>query len=474
MTCSATSRTSCSRQPPLTFPAVLPSSATASFAPSWRYAEPRTRTTVASAARLPAVRAAFRKSRTSRVSSHCFMQSLREMLERCDIGTRKELIRVRQRGDETLRRRLKPGRPGERIEPDQPSARASEHRHLAREPRRIVALPAVRHDDHDGATSYGATHPAAVEFMEARTDARPPTPVHHFPRYASERRVGIAHSQLARDAGQSRPEDEDLHGCPGARQGVREAQQEAAVPLHRARNVAYQDDRAGPGTALPKPPGQGLAARAERGPEHGPRGEPAPAAAQSRATRWAERQARTERRQHRRGVARLGGREPREVGDTERLVHARTDACRVVHDLRDVGARRRVGSEPRFSGWALALAQPRQRGGHRTAGGARAPEEIERRVVYGALFAPPHEHGPPRRFDVAPPVEAEQREHLGEAPDLRGVDGQAGAAQRAAEQDDVADQSVAGSSVARSHGFTARTSSSSFVAPPPRNAATSS
>src|SRR2546422_10628518 len=140
MTCSATSRTSCSRQPPLTFPAVLPSSATASFAPSWRYAEPRTRTTVASAARLPAVRAAFRKSRTSRVSSHCFMQSLREMLERCDIGTRKELIRVRQRGDETLRRRLKPGRPGERIEPDQPSARASEHRHLAREPRRIVAL----------------------------------------------------------------------------------------------------------------------------------------------------------------------------------------------------------------------------------------------------------------------------------------------------------------------------------------------
>src|SRR6058998_1303957 len=420
MTCSAASRTSCSRQPPLTFPALRPSSATPSFAPSWRYAEPRTRTTVASAARVPAVRAAFRKSSTSRVSSHCFMQSLREMLERCDVGTRNELIGVRQRGDEALRRRLKPRRPGERIEPDQPSARASEHRHLAREPRRVVALTAVRHDDHDGATPYRATHPAAVEFLEARADARPPTPVHHFPRHARERRVGIAHPQLARDAGQSRPEDEDLHGCPGARQGVREAQQEAAVPLHRARNVAYQDDRAWPRTALPKPPGQGLAARAERGPEHGPRGDPAPAAAQSRATRWAERQARTERRQHRRGVARLGGREPREIGGPECLLHARADACRVVHDLSDVRARRRVGTEARFSGWALALAQPRQRGGHRTAGGARAPEEIERRVVYGALFAPPHEHGPPRRLDVAPPVEAEQREHLGEAPDLRG------------------------------------------------------
>src|SRR5256884_1473290 len=177
MTCSATSRTSCAGQPLLTFPAVRPSSATASFAPSWRYAEPRTRTTVASAARVPAVRAACRKSSTSRVSSHCFMQSLREMLERCDGATRNELIRVRQRGDEALRRRLKPRRPGERIEPDQPSARASEHRHLAREPRRVVALPAVRHDEHDGATPYGATHPAAGEVLEAPAPPPPPPPL---------------------------------------------------------------------------------------------------------------------------------------------------------------------------------------------------------------------------------------------------------------------------------------------------------
>jgi len=218
----------------------------------------------------------------------------------------------------------------------------------------------------------------------------------------------------------------------------------------------------------------GLAARAERGPEHGPRGDPAPAAAQSRATRWAERQARTERRQHRRGVARLSGREPREIGGPECLLHARADACRVVHDLRDVRARRRVGTEPRFGGGALVLAQPRQRGGHRSASGARAPEEIERRVVHGALLAPPHEHGPPRRLHVVPALEAEQREHLGEAPGLHGVDGQAGAAQHAAEHDHVTDKSVAGNSVARSHGFTARTSSSSFAAPPPRNAATSS
>src|SRR5213083_3062947 len=77
MTCSATSRTSCSRQPPLTLPVVLPSSATSSFAPSWRYAEPRTRTTVASAARPPARASSARRSSTSRVSSHCFMVPVR-------------------------------------------------------------------------------------------------------------------------------------------------------------------------------------------------------------------------------------------------------------------------------------------------------------------------------------------------------------------------------------------------------------
>src|SRR5207244_9600402 len=77
MTCSATSRTSCSRQPPLTFPVVVPSSATSSFAPSCRYAEPRTRTTVASAARPPARTSSARRSSTSRVSSHCFIVPVR-------------------------------------------------------------------------------------------------------------------------------------------------------------------------------------------------------------------------------------------------------------------------------------------------------------------------------------------------------------------------------------------------------------
>src|SRR5947207_13555647 len=77
MTWRHTSRTSCSRQPPLTLPVVLPSSATSSFAPSCRYAEPRTRTTVASAARPPARASCARRSSTSRVSSHCFMVPVR-------------------------------------------------------------------------------------------------------------------------------------------------------------------------------------------------------------------------------------------------------------------------------------------------------------------------------------------------------------------------------------------------------------
>src|SRR5205814_7266623 len=77
MTWRHTSRTSCSRQPPLTLPVVLPSSATSSFPPSCRYAEPRTRTTVASAARRRAWASCARRSSTSRVSSHCFIVPVR-------------------------------------------------------------------------------------------------------------------------------------------------------------------------------------------------------------------------------------------------------------------------------------------------------------------------------------------------------------------------------------------------------------
>src|SRR3989449_1281481 len=121
------------------------------------------------------------------------------MLERREIGARHELVDVRQRRHQPLRARLEARPTRERIEPDHPATRAPKRRHLARELRWIVALPAIGHDDHHGSTANRASHPAAVELVQARADARPPPPVHHPPPPALERRVGVAHPQLARE-----------------------------------------------------------------------------------------------------------------------------------------------------------------------------------------------------------------------------------------------------------------------------------
>ena len=88
---------------------------------------------------------------------------------------------------------------------------------------------------------------------------------------------------------------------------------------------------------------------------------------------------------------------------------------------------------------AFLLPQTRQvtRGtAHR---GAAAPEQIEGRVVQGALFPPPHEHRSSRRLHVAAAIEAEEGEHVGEAAGLIRIDGQTGASERPPEQHHVAD-----------------------------------
>src|SRR5207247_5642508 len=100
--------------------------------------------------------------------------------------------------------------------------------------------------------------------------------------------------------------------------------------------------------------------------------------------------------------------------------------------------------------------------------------EIERRVVHRPLFAPPHEHRPPRRLHVVPAVEAQQRQDVGEAAGLVGVHGQTCAFEHTAEENHVADEGVPDNNVGGGHRAPARISSTSFAAPPPFKAATSS
>jgi hypothetical protein len=74
---SATSRTSPSRQPPLTPPNVCPSSSTRNLAPGLRYEDPSIRITVASAACRPAAASARTRWTISVVSRQCFMTGSR-------------------------------------------------------------------------------------------------------------------------------------------------------------------------------------------------------------------------------------------------------------------------------------------------------------------------------------------------------------------------------------------------------------
>ena len=72
-----------------------------------------------------------------------------------------------------------------------------------------------------------------------------------------ERGIDVALAQLAGDAGQARAEDEDLGVLQTLPQGVDEAQQQPGVAVHRAGDVADDDER--PGANLPL-----LAAQLER------------------------------------------------------------------------------------------------------------------------------------------------------------------------------------------------------------------
>jgi hypothetical protein len=57
--------------------------------------------------------------------------------------------------------------------------------------------------------------------------------------------IDVSFAQLTRDAGQASAEDEDLGVLQPLAQRMDEAQQEAGVSIHRARDVADDDERAG-------------------------------------------------------------------------------------------------------------------------------------------------------------------------------------------------------------------------------------
>ena len=290
-----------STQPPLTEPAIRPSSARIRTAPSGRGALPNVRTTTARPRRRPrpSSRPASRevpasdRACSSAVSGRAAESvgsagvrpaaagacpDRRARLAAAGIGARPpprrragcRSVRIPARISPSRSRlatvppatkssmygmaarmpageRLVAGRAGQRVEPDEPVAVPPEAGRLGRDEGRVAAVPAVGHDDHDAGRAERPARPVVVEVAEPLADARPAGPVVDAVGDPRQRPVPVAVAQEPGHPGQARPEHERL-GPDLDRRGQRldEPQQQPRVALHRARDVAHDDDLARP------------------------------------------------------------------------------------------------------------------------------------------------------------------------------------------------------------------------------------
>ena len=146
----------------------------------------------------------------SRVGRTHATQDLAKPLERGDGPGRQEVVDVRVGRPHPAGQRLVPGRPGQRVEPHQSMAVATKPGCLGCHDRRVAAVPAVGHDDHDTARAQRPPRPRLVERPEALPDPRPTGPVVDGIGDAGERPVAVLVAQQPGDARESSPEDERL------------------------------------------------------------------------------------------------------------------------------------------------------------------------------------------------------------------------------------------------------------------------
>ena len=86
-------------------------------------------------------------------------EHLAQPLERGERAGRQEVVDEREGGLHPRGERLVPRRRGQRVEPHEPVAVAPQARGLGGDERRVAAVPAVGHDDHDAAASAASGAP---------------------------------------------------------------------------------------------------------------------------------------------------------------------------------------------------------------------------------------------------------------------------------------------------------------------------
>ena len=109
------------------------------------------------------------------------VQVTRQVQQRGEVVHRQQVVDVWRRGLHPPRQRLVVLAARVGIEPDEAPAAPLEARHLAAQHLGFASVPAVGHDEDDGAPAQCPPRPAEVELLQHRADARPAGPVRDRP-----------------------------------------------------------------------------------------------------------------------------------------------------------------------------------------------------------------------------------------------------------------------------------------------------
>ncbi len=176
------------------------------------------------------------------------------LTERLEAVAAHERVDPRQSRHQAARPRFEAGRADAWVDPHDAIGQPAQTPHLAPDQRRVAPLPSVGQDHNHRAARHPALAVAVVERLQRVADPRAARPVGRGGRSALDRSLGVTRSQRARDASQASGEDKGFGVRPSARGAGEELNIGACVWLHRARDVAQQDD---PPTHHPPPaPGQ--------------------------------------------------------------------------------------------------------------------------------------------------------------------------------------------------------------------------
>src|SRR5439155_15252760 len=130
----------------------------------------------------------------------------------------------------------------EGVEPEDAVGASAQGAHLLGEEGRVAALPAVADDEDDRLAPQDAVGVLAVEGVEGAADVGAAAPVADAAGDQVEALVDGSAAQVGGDGGEAHAEDEGLDAGVAALEAIEELDEEAAVGVHGAADVAEEGE----------------------------------------------------------------------------------------------------------------------------------------------------------------------------------------------------------------------------------------